>query len=148
SRRSNRCRDWWERLAEAVVANRLRFSYCLPGISFISWSRDMADQKPNGLFITDDAGNVYYLRPEILAQAKMPDEDVKKLKDELAANSKGQDQELSLEDLNTVAGGVNFPAATHVHVGASFSALNHLATHSSGIPNIGNVMTSTVMCPW
>jgi hypothetical protein len=106
----------------------------------------MADQKPNGLFITDDAGNVYYLRPEILAQAKMPDEDVKKLKEELAANGKAQDQELSLDDLNAVAGGVNFPAATHVHVGTSFSALSHLGT--SGIPNIGNVMTSTVMCPW
>ena len=51
----------------------------------------MADQKPNGLFITDDAGNVYYLRPEILAQAKMPDEDVKRLKDELAASGKGKE---------------------------------------------------------
>lgn len=110
----------------------------------------MADQKPNGLFITDDAGNVYYLRPEILAQAKMPDEDVKKLKDELAATtSHGKDQELSLEDLNTVAGGVNFPAAAHVHLGSTFSASSVLSSsHSSGIPNIGNVMTSTVMCPW
>jgi hypothetical protein len=96
----------------------------------------MADQRPNGLFITDDAGNVYYLRPEILAQAKMPAEDVQKLKDELAAGSKGKDRELSVEDLHTVAGGVSVPM-----------------THLANIPTISHggtspVMSSTIMCPW
>lgn len=101
----------------------------------------MADQKPNGLFITDDAGNVYYLRPEILAMAKMPAEDVQKLKDEQAAVSKGKGGELSLEALNTVAGGASGP-------------ITHLATIN--VPNLSvhgglggpATMTSTVMCPW
>src|SRR5712671_5636129 len=108
----------------------------------------MADQKPNGLFITDDAGNVYYLRPEILAQAKMPEEDVKKLREEIAASSEGQakDQELSIDDLNTVAGGVSFPAATHVHIGSAISA-SALSAVSPKV-DFSKVQTSTVMCPW
>lgn len=99
----------------------------------------MADQKPDGLFITDDAGNVYYLRPEILAQAKMPDEDVKRLKDELAASSKGKQGELSIEDLQTVAGGANVPMT---HVGK--------VSISSDLSRPGGIggMTSTIMCPW
>lgn len=101
----------------------------------------MADQKPNGLFITDDAGNVYYLRPEILAQAKMPDEDVKRLKDELAASSKGKQGELSIEDLHTVAGGANVPLT---HVGTVSVA----SLASSNLHLGGSVMTSTIMCPW
>jgi hypothetical protein len=107
----------------------------------------MADQKPNGLFITDDAGNVYYLRPEILAQAKMPDEDVKKLKDELAASSKGKQGELSIEDLHTVAGGANV-SMTHLTSFASSNVASHanLLSNPGGIA--GPVMTSTVMCPW
>jgi hypothetical protein len=107
----------------------------------------MADQKPDGLFITDDAGNVYYLRPEILAQAKMPDEDVKKLKEEVAVLSKSkQDQELSIDDLNTVAGGINFPAATHVHIAQNVSAVAMAAV--SPKLDLSKVATSTVMCPW
>ena len=107
----------------------------------------MADQKPNGLFITDDAGNVYYLRPEILAQAKMPDEDVKRLKDELAASSKGKKGELSIEDLHTVAGGANVPM-THIGTVAVSNLASHasLVSHPGGIG--GPVMTSTIMCPW
>jgi hypothetical protein len=102
----------------------------------------MADQKPNGLFITDDAGNVYYLRPEILAQAKMPDEDVKRLKDELAASGKGKDRELSIEDLHTVAGGANVPMIAV----SNLASHANLVSHPGGIG--GPVMTSTVMCPW
>jgi hypothetical protein len=105
----------------------------------------MADPKPNGLFITDDAGNVYYLRPEILAQAKMPDEDVKRLKDELGASSKGKQGELSAEDLNAVAGGANV-AMTHI---TALSTSNIAAASLVSHPSIGGpVMTSTVMCPW
>ncbi|PJG51259.1 hypothetical protein CVM73_32095 [Bradyrhizobium forestalis] len=108
----------------------------------------MADEKPNGLFITDDAGNVYYLRPEILAQTKMPEEDVKKLREEVAANSKGQakDAELSIDDLNAVAGGVSFPTASHVHLATNISS--HTAAISSAKLDLGKVATSTVMCPW
>jgi|SRR6187551_21584 hypothetical protein len=108
----------------------------------------MADQKPSGLFITDDAGSVYYLRPEILAQAKMPDEDVKKLKDELAAMSKGKikEGELSVEDLNAVAGGAN--VAMHHVAGISSHVASVSALSRSHGPDIGPVMTSTVMCPW
>jgi len=106
----------------------------------------MADEKPNGLFITDDAGNVYYLRPEILAQAKMPEEDVQKLRQEVAANSKGQakDAELSIDDLNAVAGGVRFPTASHVHLSTNISA----AAIASPKFDLGKFATSTVMCPW
>jgi hypothetical protein len=108
----------------------------------------MADQKPDGLFITDDAGNVYYLRPEILAQAKMPDEDVKKLRAEIAASGKGdaKDQELSVDDLSTIAGGVNYPAATHVHV-ANVAATSVVSRASPSF-DFSKVATSTVMCPW
>jgi hypothetical protein len=101
----------------------------------------MADEKPSGLFITDDAGNVYYLRPEILAQAKMADEDVKRLKDEMAAMSKGkvEEGELSVEDLNTVAGGSNVAMMHHV------PAISPLVAASS-IMHVP--VNSTVMCPW
>src|SRR5260370_13569923 len=101
----------------------------------------MADQKPNGLFITDDAGNVYYLRPEILAQAKMPDEDVKRLKDELAASSKGKQGELSIEDLHTVAGGANVPMT---HVGTI--SVSSLVSHPGGIGGPG--MPSPTLGAW
>ena len=79
----------------------------------------------------------------------MPEEDVKKLREEIAASSKGQakDEELSIDDLNTVAGGVNFPASfTHVHIGSSFSA-SALSAVSPRI-DFSKVQTSTVMCPW
>ena len=99
----------------------------------------MADQRPDGLVITDDAGNYFYLRPEILAQAKMPDAEVKRMKEGLAASSKGKDRELSVEDLHSVAGGLNVPTA---HLGTTFNVPN-LGAHS-GSP----VMSSTVMCPW
>jgi|SRR6516165_4683114 hypothetical protein len=98
----------------------------------------MADQKPDGLVITDDAGNFYYLRPEILAQAKMPDTEVKRMKEGLAASSKGKDRELSVEDLHAVAGGLNVPSA-------------HLGTFK--VPSVisrpgGPTMEGTIMCPW
>lgn len=103
----------------------------------------MADEKPEGLFITDAAGNVYYLRPEILAQAKMPDEDVKRLKAEVAATGK-KDGELSVEDLNAVAGGMGVQM-TH----SPFISVSNLHVKSlPGMDKIGPIATSTVMCPW
>jgi hypothetical protein len=105
----------------------------------------MADEKPNGLFVTDNAGNVYYLRPEILAQAKMPPEDLEKLKAEMAASGKGTEGgELSVQDLETVAGGMN----------VSFSRMSfnlphmNVLLHQTPKLDLGKVMTSTVMCPW
>ena len=96
----------------------------------------MADQKPDGLVITDDAGNYYYLRPEILAQAKMPDTEVKRMQEGLAART-GKGGELSVDDLQAVAGGLNVSTA---HVGQISSSL-------AARPG-GPVMTSTIMCPW
>ena len=91
----------------------------------------MADQRPSGLVITDDSGNYYYLRPEILAQAKMPDSEVKRMKEGLS-----KDRELSADDLQAVAGGLNMPMA---HMGTF-----KLPQAVSG----GAHMSSTVMCPW
>ena len=66
------------------------------------------------------------------------DEDVKRLKDELAASGKGKQGELSIEDLHTVAGGANVPMT---HVGTI--SVSNLVSHPGG-----PVMTSTIMCPW
>jgi hypothetical protein len=105
----------------------------------------MADEKPNGLFVTDDAGNDYYLRPEILAQARMPEEDLKKLRAEMAAGGgKGKDGELSVEELHTVAGGMNL---SHTHLAFNLPQISVAALHSPTV-DFGKVMTSTVMCPW
>jgi hypothetical protein len=102
----------------------------------------MADQRPNGLVITDDAGNYYYLRPEILAQAKMPDAEVKRMKEGLIAASKGKDHELSVEDLGAVAGGANVPLA-HLPSAFNIPTLSH-----TGLGKGGPTMEGTIMCPW
>jgi len=98
----------------------------------------MADQKPDGLVITDDAGNYYYLRPEILAQAKMPDTEVKRMKEGLASKG-GKDRELSVDDLQAVAGGLNVPTA---HI-SQVAAVSNVSLRPGG-----PLMTSTIMCPW
>lgn len=101
----------------------------------------MADQaRPNGLVITDDSGNYYYLRPEVLAQAKMPDEDVKKLKQGISSAS-GKERELSLDEMHSVAGGVVSTAQIH--------SLPQIQTTGLkiGSPS-GALMSSTIMCPW
>ena len=105
----------------------------------------MAQSRPSGLLVTDDSGNYYYLRPEILAQAKMPEEDVKKLKSGIASAT-GKDRELSLDELKSAAGGVISTA--------SISGLPNIqsvgALRVGGIgggPDFGAVK-STIMCPW
>jgi hypothetical protein len=91
-------------------------------------------ERPDGLVVTDNSGNYYFLRPEILAQAKMPEEDVSRFK---AYSAKKEDRELSGDDLKAVSGGTS--------------------TQLPGILNIGSVPAlkspspttySTVMCPW
>ncbi len=109
----------------------------------------MAGEKPNGLFITDDEGNVYYLRPEVLAQSKMPEEDLKLLRQEMAASGKNSAKsgELNIEDLHSVAGGVSIPM---LHLGSSFKVPNFSHTSLMHQPNfkIDLGAMSTVMCPW
>ena len=107
----------------------------------------MTDQKerPNGLVVTDDGGNYYYLRPETLAQAKMPPEDVAKLKAGLQGG-KGQDRELSVDDLHAVAGGMNvqavkLPGITSIGSTASMRM-------PIGAPGGDRTVQSTIMCPW
>ncbi|ACA14684.1 hypothetical protein M446_0099 [Methylobacterium sp. 4-46] len=112
------------------------------------------NQQPNGLVITDGGGNYYYLRPEILAQTKMPDEDVQKLKSGLAASSAGKDEELSGAALEAVAGGagigggIQLPGVVQIpsfNIGSLTASLTH---SKPGLPDLGKVMSSTVMCPW
>jgi hypothetical protein len=95
----------------------------------------VAQQHDNGegLFITDNSGNYYYFRPETLAQAKMTDEDIARVKQEAA---KRQSSELSADDLKAVAGGMSAQIPGILNVGT--------------IPSVkgGPVMTSTIMCPW
>jgi hypothetical protein len=104
----------------------------------------MAQSRPSGLLVTDDSGNYYYLRPEILAQAKMPEEDVKKLKSGLASAT-GKDRELSLDELQSAAGGV----VSTAQIG------NMPQIQSVGALRVGSVggldaaaVKSTIMCPW
>jgi hypothetical protein len=98
--------------------------------------RGMAEKdRPRGLVVTDDIGNYYYLRPEVLAQAQLPEDEVKKLKSGLASASGKEgvrvtsikelpqilsNRELSPDEMKSVTGGV---AASRT-------------------------MTSTIMCPW
>jgi hypothetical protein len=88
--------------------------------------------RPTGLIVSDDSGNFYYLRPELLADAKMPEEDVKKLKAGLEQASKtSQDPEINIVELDTVTGGLNL----------------------TGVRESKNVedrraVRSTIMCPW
>jgi hypothetical protein len=104
--------------------------------------------KPGGLVITDDGGNYYYLRPEVLAQAKMPDEDVKKLKSGISTAT-GKSGELSMDDMQAVAGGAGL-TATQLAVPnlQHVSSLNFAAVSRTHGPDLSKVMTSTVMCPW
>jgi hypothetical protein len=90
-------------------------------------------ERPNGLVVTDNSGNYYYLRPEILAQAKMPDEDVSRFK---AMSATGEDRELSADDLKTVSGGTSAGAPGILNIG-------HVPSVKSD-----EIPLSTVMCPW
>jgi hypothetical protein len=94
----------------------------------------VAQQQDNGegLFITDNSGNYYYFRPETLAQAKMTDADILRVK---AESAKLQNRELSADDLQAVAGGMS-------SVPGILNAGNIPAVRGSP------VMSSTVMCPW
>ncbi|MBY0296371.1 MAG: hypothetical protein K2X71_10075 [Methylobacterium sp.] len=115
----------------------------------------MADQQesPSGLVITDDAGNYYYLRSEILEQARMPDEDVQKLKSGMAAASPGSNDELSSEALDAVAGGGmmggigGLPGIANIPQ-LNPNALKTAASLKGGKFDLSKVSYSTVMCPW
>jgi hypothetical protein len=103
-------------------------------------------EKPSGLLVTDDSGNYYYLRPEILAQAKMPEEDVKKLKSGIASAS-GKDRELSLDELQSAAGGVvNTASIGSVPRIQSVGALR--VSGPGGAFDPSAAVKSTIMCPW
>ena len=104
----------------------------------------MAQSRPSGLLVTDDSGNYYYLRPEILAQAKMPEEDVKKLKSGLASAT-GKDRELSLDELQSAAGGVVSTAS--ISGLPNIQSVGALRVGSAGGLDAGAVK-STIMCPW
>jgi len=90
-------------------------------------------ERPDGLVVTDNSGNYYYLRPEILAQAKMPEEDVLRFK---AFSTKGADRELSADDLKAVSGGTSASLPGILNIG-------HVPSVKSD-----EVPLSTVMCPW
>jgi hypothetical protein len=102
----------------------------------------MAENRPSGLIVTDDSGNYYYLRPEILAQAKMPDEDVKKLKAGLATAA-GKDRELSLDEMGSVAGGAAFVKSV-----PSIQNVGALRVGGLGGGPGAGAVASTIMCPW
>ncbi len=85
-----------------------------------------------GLLLTDSGGNYYYIRPDILAQTKMTDEEILRVK---AQGPKGQDRELSADELQAVAGGTSQPPGI-INIG-------HVPTLSSGVK-----MEGTIMCPW
>jgi hypothetical protein len=91
--------------------------------------------KGDGLFITDNGGNYYYLRPEILAHAKMTDEEIAGMK---ARSAKGQGRELNADDLQAVVGGSNVALPGVLHIGN---------VPSFKLPS-GATMEGTVMCPW
>ena len=99
---------------------------------------DVAEERPSGLVISDDDGNYYYLRPETLAQAKMPEEDVSKLKSGMGAAS-GKDGELSMSDMQSVAGGA-------LSTTLAPKTLNVGSLNLRGVKT--GTMTSTIMCPW
>jgi X-X-X-Leu-X-X-Gly heptad repeat protein len=101
--------------------------------------------RPTGLVITDDNGNYYYLRPEILAQAKMPEEDVKKLKSG-AATASGKTGELSDDALAHVAGGVVNMSAIKISA-PQVQTMDAARAPSIG-GRVGGTMMSTIMCPW
>jgi len=106
----------------------------------------MAESRPSGLLVTDDSGNYYYLRPEILAQAKMPEEDVKKLKSGIASAS-GKDRELSLDELQSAAGGVISTASiSGIPSIQSVGALR--VSGPGGAFDPSAAVKSTIMCPW
>jgi hypothetical protein len=51
---------------------------------------------------------------------------------------------LSVEELHTVAGGMNL---SHTHLAFNLPQISVAALHSPTV-DFGKVMTSTVMCPW
>lgn len=89
----------------------------------------------DGLFITDNDGNYYYLRPEILAHAKMTDEEIAGVK---ARGAKGKGRELSADDLQAVVGGAGSQIPGVLHIGT---------VPSLKLPG-GATMEGTIMCPW
>jgi hypothetical protein len=89
-----------------------------------------------GLFLSDNSGNYYYIRPEILAQTKMSKEDVARVK---AQKPKAGDRELSADDLQAVVGGSGMPSLPGV------LQIGHVPSLS--VPK-GASMEGTVMCPW
>jgi hypothetical protein len=106
--------------------------------------------RPSGLILTDEGGNYYYLRPEVLAQARMPEEEVEKLKAGLAAAT-SKDRELSLDEMQTVAGGImNTTTTSSLRTLPSIQSLGAIKVGGGGSTGIGNLnlVTSTVMCPW
>lgn len=107
--------------------------------------------KPDGLVVTDDNGNYYYLRPEILAQAKMPEEDLAKFKAGLAEASQGEDRELSTEEMEGVAGGMGgMPGNISIPGIPKMPELGSLKINTGSnfrLPGGASSM-STVMCPW
>ncbi len=101
--------------------------------------------RPDGLVITDDSGNYYYLRPDVLAGAKMPPEDVEKLRAGLAKENASTDRELSTEELETAAGGFGMPGGIQIPGIPSIPQLGSIRFS----PTAGrNTSYSTVMCPW
>lgn len=108
--------------------------------------------RPDGLVITDDGGNYYYLRPDVLADAKMPQEDVEKLKAGLAKSDPPADRELNSEELETAAGGAGMMGGGQIPGvpkipelgGIKISPTNGLAR----LPGGRGSSYSTVMCPW
>jgi hypothetical protein len=101
----------------------------------------MAEQdRPSGLVITDDRGNYYYLRAEILAEAKMPEEDVKKLTSGLAGGTgKGSVSVTSIKDLPQIVGTRSSDREL---------SLDEMKGVTGGLAARGGAMTSTIMCPW
>jgi hypothetical protein len=99
------------------------------------------------LLVTDDSGNYYYLRPEILAQAKMPEEDVKKLKSGLASAT-GKDRELSLDELQSAAGGVVSTASIGSMPRIQSVGALRVGGVGGGAFDPSAAVKSTIMCPW
>jgi hypothetical protein len=104
-------------------------------------------EKPSGLLVTDDSGNYYYLRPEILAQAKMPEEDVKKLKSGIASAT-GKDRELSLDELQSAAGGMVSTASIGSMPRIQSVGALRVGGVGGGAFDPSAAVKSTIMCPW
>ena len=79
------------------------------------------EQGRTGLIVSDDAGNYYYLRPEVLDKTRMPKEDVERFKHGLSEVSKGA--------FPPVTGSLRIPS-------------------SSKLKDPQDLAAGTVMCPW